>query len=208
MTATQTAPAGPSGVAPRAPKSPSLLARVLEAPTIGSLIALVIAIAFFSIKSNAFLTGSISRKMHLYATDVGLLEIDGSYVFDHLALPDGFRLIETTAINTDRTANKVSYVSPKLGGWQLAGSLIPGSDDPRGDNVARYSRFREAFIATVKYSSPEFFAADVSAAGRCGGETCSTCAPTPARAGAGAQRAGSGSTSGLIRPGCTPGWGR
>ncbi|MBA2516858.1 MAG: ABC transporter permease, partial [Solirubrobacterales bacterium] len=54
-TATQTA-----SVPPAPPKAPgrSLAARLLETPTLGPLLALVLAVVFFSLKSDAFLTGN------------------------------------------------------------------------------------------------------------------------------------------------------
>ncbi|MDR1008650.1 MAG: porin [Rickettsiales bacterium] len=107
---------------------------------------------------------NISRKMHVLTTDVGLLEVDGSFIFDHVYFPTGFRSINTTTINTDRTANKISYVSPQFGGVQLAGSLIPGADDLWGDSSMRYSKFKDAFTATVKYTLPDVFVMDVATA--------------------------------------------
>jgi fructose transport system permease protein len=54
MSATQTV--SPPG-APAPSQGPGLAARVLTTPTVGPLIFLILAIAFFSIKSSAFLTG-------------------------------------------------------------------------------------------------------------------------------------------------------
>jgi fructose transport system permease protein len=56
VTATQTAPT--PAAPPAATKGPSPAARLLDVPTLGPLIALVIAVVFFSLKSDAFLTGN------------------------------------------------------------------------------------------------------------------------------------------------------
>lgn len=95
---------------------------------------------------------NISRKMHISAPDVGLLDIDGSYSLDYLSTPDDFVFISSTAINTDRESNKINYVSPKYYGFQIAGSYIAGASDLNGDNSLDYDKFKQGYTFTLKYS--------------------------------------------------------
>ena len=99
---------------------------------------------------------NISRKIHISAPDVGLLDIDGSYSLDYIFTPDNFMFIGSTAINTDREANKINYISPKIYGFQIAGSYIPGASDLNGDNTLDYDKFKNGYTLSLKYSYDGF----------------------------------------------------
>jgi predicted porin len=99
---------------------------------------------------------NISRKAHIYAPDVGLLQIDGSYYPDYLFPNAGLAFIGSTAITTDREANKLNYISPSWGGLQIAGSHIPGSENLNGDNTLSYDRFKSGYTSSLIYKNEGF----------------------------------------------------
>ncbi|MDE6224237.1 MAG: porin [Alphaproteobacteria bacterium] len=99
---------------------------------------------------------NISRKMHISAPDVGLLDIDGSYSLDYLSTPDDFVFISSTAITTDKESNKINYVSPRYYGFQIAGSYIAGASDLNGDNSLDYDKFKRGYTIGLKYSYEDF----------------------------------------------------
>lgn len=95
---------------------------------------------------------NISRKIHISAPDVGLLDIDGSYSLDYLSVPNNFTYISSTAITTDKESNKINYISPKFYGFQIAGSYIAGASDLNGDNTLEYDKFKNGYTVSLKYS--------------------------------------------------------
>ena len=95
---------------------------------------------------------NISRKIHISAPDVGLLDINGSYGLDYLLSPDNFTYIGSTAITTDKESNKINYISPKFYGLQFAGSYIAGAKDLNGDNTLDYDKFKNGYTLSLKYS--------------------------------------------------------
>lgn len=99
---------------------------------------------------------NISRKIHISAPDVGLLDIDGSYCLDYIFTPDNFMFIGSTAINTDKESNKINYISPMFYGFQIAGSYIPGASDLNGDNTLDYDKFKNGYTLSLKYSLDDF----------------------------------------------------
>ena len=95
---------------------------------------------------------NISRKIHITTPDVGILNIDDSESLDYIVTPDNFVYLNSTAINTDCESNKINYISPSFKGFQIAGSYIPGANDTNGDNTLEYSKYKDGFTTSIKYS--------------------------------------------------------
>ena len=95
---------------------------------------------------------NISRKIHIATPDVGILDIDDSEGLDYILFPDNFTYINSTAINADKISNKINYISPSFYGFQIAGSYIPGANSLDGDNSMEYSKYKNGFTTSLKYS--------------------------------------------------------
>ena len=74
-------------------------------------------------------TPNISRKIHIFTPDVAIMDMGGTNGLDYILRKNDVALLTTTAINTDENKTKVSYVSPKFYGLQIAGSYIPRTKD-------------------------------------------------------------------------------
>ena len=99
-------------------------------------------------------TENIVRKIHFAAPNVGLLEVDEHYAFDYVAPPDGFAFLSSTAITTDAETNKVNYISPAVGGFQLAASgMLAKSDGEHGPDTAQ---FENGYAAAIIYNGGGF----------------------------------------------------
>jgi hypothetical protein len=101
--------------------------------------------------------------VHIYAPDVGLWNVDESYVFGYVAVPRNFSYLASTAIETDREGGKVNYISPPVYGFQIAGSYMSGGWT--GDGGDDYADFDGGYAASVIYKEDGGFGITASVAG-------------------------------------------
>jgi predicted porin len=83
------------------------------------------------------------------------LEIDEYYAFNYAAPPARFAYLSSTAITTDAETNKINYISPAFGGFQLAGSYMLASADGGGDGPDP-AGFENGYAASLIYRRDGF----------------------------------------------------
>ncbi|MCL2439240.1 MAG: porin [Alphaproteobacteria bacterium] len=100
---------------------------------------------------------NINRKIHNQAVDISPLLINGNYDFRMV----GARVagINSTAIDTDYDRMKVSYITPRMAGLQLAGSVMSREDSPgESDGYIPSNNFTAGF----KWTSDSDFSFDAA----------------------------------------------
>lgn len=115
-------------------------------------------------------TFNVAAQFHEGAPDVGPLGIENSDIVDFIANPNWqrkgrnakFATLNTTYINTDGVAPKVSYISPEFYGTRLGLTYVPDSYNRRGliSKNAAYDD-KDGYIAAL-YNNLELDGFDIS----------------------------------------------
>lgn len=115
-------------------------------------------------------TFNVAAQFHQGAPDVGPLGIENSDIVDFIANPNWkrkgrnaeFATLNTTYINTDGVAPKVSYISPEFYGTRLGLTYVPDSYNRRGliSKDAAYNN-KDGYIASL-YNNLELSGFDIT----------------------------------------------
>ena len=97
-------------------------------------------------------TPNISRKIHISTPDVAIMDMDGVSGIDYILRKSDVDFLATTAINTDEDKTKVNYISPKIYGFQIAGSYIPKTESINEFEEPEFGTMNDGFTGGIKYS--------------------------------------------------------
>ncbi len=103
-------------------------------------------------------TYNVAAQFHNGAPDVGALGINNSDIVDFISNPNwvrnkhdtSFETLNSTAMNTDGVAPKVSYITPEIYNTMLGITYVPDSYDRRG-LINKYAKYAsdDAYIAAL-----------------------------------------------------------
>jgi len=112
-------------------------------------------------------TYSVASQFHISAPSVGTFNVNNSDIVNFIANPNwlkdkhhtSYRTLNSTAINTDGTAVKISYIAPEYNNITLGFSYVPDAYSRTGliNRDARYADDR-AYIGSVYYHTDLGFA--------------------------------------------------
>ena len=101
---------------------------------------------------------NVAYQMHVAAKDVGRLGVQESELSQLILAPDAVSRLNSTSINTDSDATKITYVAPTYYGVTLGASWIPGTSAVDGEdtsirqNDSAGNGFEEGYAFGAMYS--------------------------------------------------------
>jgi len=109
-------------------------------------------------------TGNVDKMLHVSAIDVGPLDIQasdiGNLIVNRTATTakvlatNTVTSLDTTYINLDQDANKISYISPTYYGFTAGVTYVPSTSNLQGsDNSVAKGSLDRGYIATLAYST-------------------------------------------------------
>ncbi len=115
-------------------------------------------------------TFNVAAQFHVGAPDIGVFGVENSDVVDFLRNPNWqrnshgtkFATLNTTYINTDGVAPKISYISPQYYGTMLGLSYVPESYNRRG-LINKFAEYKDnaGYIAAL-YNQTDLGFADMT----------------------------------------------
>jgi predicted porin len=115
---------------------------------------------------------NVAYSMHVSAPDVGRLGIEESYLTEDNGMtghPSNFNqsVLDTTAIDTDDDAQKITYISPTYAGLTVGASYVPGTSDLTGEDttLATPNNFDDGYALGLTYSNDNVMGASVTVSG-------------------------------------------
>lgn len=119
-------------------------------------------------------TTNVAAQFHVSAPKAGKFGVNDSDIVNFIANPNwikskhqtAFRTLNSTEINTDGTAPKISYISPDFNGLMLGFSYIPETYSRTGliNRDASYAR-KDGYVAAAYYNADLHFAELQTSAG-------------------------------------------
>lgn len=116
-------------------------------------------------------TFNVAAQFHVSAPEVGIMGVENSDVVDFIRNPNwqrnsrgtGFATLNTTFINTDGVAPKISYITPEYYGTMLGFSYVPESYNRRG-LINKFADYKDnAGYVFALYNQTDLGFADMSA---------------------------------------------
>lgn len=109
-------------------------------------------------------TGNVDKMLHVSAIDVGPLDIQASDIGNLIVnrTANSSKVLsattvanlDTTYINLDQDANKVSYISPTYYGFTAGVTYVPSTSNLQGsDNSVAKGSLDRGYVATLAYST-------------------------------------------------------